>query len=91
MSGLATSVYSIPVMYKYLVPSGTTGVEQITLRTTPLPTDEFLYLAKVKTSFGLDRLLVATAYDKTTGILTVQAPALQMGDLVVISGSWNNK
>jgi len=90
MAITATAHKSIPIMYKGIVPSGTTGTEAITIKSSPLPTSNFYYTCQVKDSTGAERASITSVYDKTTGIVTVGSTLAYL-DTVILAGNWTTK
>jgi predicted carbohydrate-binding protein with CBM5 and CBM33 domain len=90
MAITATPIKSVPVMYKVTVPSGTTGTEVITIKSSPLPTSNFYYTCQVKDSTGAEKASITSVYDKATGEMTVSSTLAYL-DVVTIAGSWTTK
>jgi hypothetical protein len=90
MAITATPLKAVPIMYKAIVPSGTTGTEIITLKSAPLPTSNFYYTCQVKTSAGAEKASITSVYDKATGEVTVSSTLAYL-DVVTIAGSWTTK
>ena len=89
MSIQATKIYGFPVIYKGTIVDNTSQV--VTIKSSPLPTNNFYFICTVKTAAGLERAGITSNYDRTLGQITISAAALITGDTFVIEGTWTTK